>query len=41
MGQFKTFVTIYIIVFYSTANFAVPQMMLGLILNPANLFLGL
>jgi hypothetical protein len=24
MGQFKTFVTIYIIIFYSSANMAVP-----------------
>lgn len=40
MGQMKTFITIYIIVFYATANFTVPQLLMTLIINPANLLIA-
>jgi hypothetical protein len=38
MGQLRTFTTVYVIVYYSTPNFSVPQVMLGIFVNPANLF---
>jgi hypothetical protein len=40
MGQLKTFMMVYIIVFMSNSNFAVPQLMLALIINPSNLFIA-
>jgi len=40
MGQMRTFLWVYIIVFLATDNFAVPQLFLAILLNPVNLFLA-
>lgn len=40
MGQIKTFILVYVIVFLSNPNFAVPQLMFALIVNPSNMFLA-
>lgn len=37
MGQLKTFIWVYIIIFLVDDNFAVPQMFLAIIINPWNL----
>jgi hypothetical protein len=40
MIQLKVFFMVYVIIFMSTANFSVPQLMLTLIVNPLNLFIA-
>ena len=37
MGQLKTFVVVYIIIYYTIPTFAVPQLLLTIILNPSNI----
>ena len=40
IAQLQTFIWIYIIIFLATPNFSVPQLLLSVILNPANLLIA-